>query len=561
MSKLIIPIEQYARTAAQLATENPILLDKQLVIESDTGKMKLGNGTTAYNSLPYLLVSGTTSQYVRGDGSLATFPSIPSITGLVPYTGANANVNLGAFDLTADVITGATGSYTSSGNGNTLEVTHLSGSGIALNITKGGNGEGLYINKTSGSGNAATIIGTLNATTLVKSGGTSSQFLKADGSIDSTAYYPNSNPSGFITSAALSGYIQGSGTTNYIPKFTASGTVGNSTIFTNATNVSIGSTTLTSLFNVGTSAQFQVNSSGAVIASTLLSSQASGTESSNYRLNSITLGYDATNLYGWITAGGAAARAPLVLNGGSGANVGINTSTTLPFGALQIDRNITYPNATNNSADAYSNLNKSHIKLQSNNNALMFGVDSVTNSRFAWIQSGHFDPAFATSTGTLLLNPFGGNIAIGKSSASYLVDSFLNANAQATINITNTNTGNAAFVHFRAESNAGVLSMYNFGSGYSTSGRFIASSAVIDFTGTNGASISASNTVGIIRFYTNANNERMRISSNGNVLIGTTTDNGAKLQVNGGASFVLPTSAAGLPSGALWNNGGVVNIV
>jgi hypothetical protein len=57
-----------------------------------------------------------------------------------------------------------------------------------LDITKGGNGEGIRVNKTSGSGNAATIIGTLEATTLVKTGGTSSQFLKADGSIDSNTY-------------------------------------------------------------------------------------------------------------------------------------------------------------------------------------------------------------------------------------------------------------------------------------------------------------------------------------------------------------------------------------
>jgi hypothetical protein len=132
-----------------------------------------------------LTFNGTTAQYIRGNGTLETFPTL---TGFVPYTGATANVNLGTFDLTADVITGATGSYTSSGGGNTLEVTHSSGSGIALNITKGGNGEGLYINKTSGSGNAATIIGTLNATTLVKSGGTSAQFLKADGSVDSNTY-------------------------------------------------------------------------------------------------------------------------------------------------------------------------------------------------------------------------------------------------------------------------------------------------------------------------------------------------------------------------------------
>jgi hypothetical protein len=122
-------------------------------------------------------------------GSTLNIPNYSTdLSGYVPYTGATANVNLGTFDLTADVITGATGSFASSGGSNTFAINHSSGSGIALNITKGGNGEGLYINKTSGSGNAATIIGTLNATTLVKSGGTSSQFLKADGSVDASAY-------------------------------------------------------------------------------------------------------------------------------------------------------------------------------------------------------------------------------------------------------------------------------------------------------------------------------------------------------------------------------------
>jgi hypothetical protein len=83
---------------------------------------------------------------------------------------------------------GTTGSFSSSGGSDTFSINHSSGAGIALNITKGGNGEGIYVNKTSGSGNAVTIIGTLNATTLVKSGGTSAQFLKADGTVDSTTY-------------------------------------------------------------------------------------------------------------------------------------------------------------------------------------------------------------------------------------------------------------------------------------------------------------------------------------------------------------------------------------
>jgi hypothetical protein len=134
--------------------------------------------------------TGTIAQYIRGDGSLATFPTL---TGYVPYTGATTNVDLGTHRILAQYATIA-----SSGSGDTFTLNHSSGSGIGLNITKGGSGEGLYINKTSGSGNAATIIGTLNATTFVKSGGTSSQFLKADGSVDSSTYVGGSGTSGQI---------------------------------------------------------------------------------------------------------------------------------------------------------------------------------------------------------------------------------------------------------------------------------------------------------------------------------------------------------------------------
>jgi hypothetical protein len=134
--------------------------------------------------------AGNATQYVRGDGQLATFPSL---TGFVPYTGATANVDLGTHRILAQNATIA-----SNGSGDTVTLNHTSGSGIGLNITKGGSGEGLYINKTSGSGNAATIIGTLNATTLVKSGGTSSQFLKADGSVDSTTYVGGSGVTGQV---------------------------------------------------------------------------------------------------------------------------------------------------------------------------------------------------------------------------------------------------------------------------------------------------------------------------------------------------------------------------
>jgi hypothetical protein len=123
-------------------------------------------------------------------------------------------------------LTGTTGAFTSSGSDNTFNITHSSGSGIGLNITKGGNGEGLYLNKTSGTGNAATIVGTLNATTLVKSGGTSTQYLMADG-----------------TTSTLTNPVTGTGTTNYVSKWTGTSTQAISQIFDNGTNVGIGTTT------------------------------------------------------------------------------------------------------------------------------------------------------------------------------------------------------------------------------------------------------------------------------------------------------------------------------
>jgi hypothetical protein len=148
----------------------------------------------------------TASRALVSDGSGKIAASATTTTTEIGYlagvtsaiqTQLNGKLNLTGGTLTGGLI-GTTGSFSSSGSGDTFTIGHTSGSGIALNITKNGNGEGLYINKASGSGNAATIIGTLNATTLVKSGGTASQFLKADGSVDSSTY---------ATTTALAAYL------------------------------------------------------------------------------------------------------------------------------------------------------------------------------------------------------------------------------------------------------------------------------------------------------------------------------------------------------------------
>jgi hypothetical protein len=157
------------------------------------------------DSLAGILTTVSTDNTLTGNGLVAsplkvdtTIIGTKGDLGLyLPLTGGTLTGNL----------TGTTSSFSSSGSGTTLQVNHSSGSGVGVAITKGGNGEGLTVNKTSGSGNAATITGTLEATTLVKTGGTSSEFLKANGTTDNSTYLTGNQ------TITLSGDATGSGTT------------------------------------------------------------------------------------------------------------------------------------------------------------------------------------------------------------------------------------------------------------------------------------------------------------------------------------------------------------
>jgi hypothetical protein len=64
-------------TAAQLALANPILLEGEPSTESDTGIKKIGNGITAYNSLPVESIAGSSGNVVGPavsvDGRVALF--------------------------------------------------------------------------------------------------------------------------------------------------------------------------------------------------------------------------------------------------------------------------------------------------------------------------------------------------------------------------------------------------------------------------------------------------------------------------------------------------------
>ena len=95
--------KQRTDTAANWTTANPTLLSGELGFESDTGKMKLGNGSTAWNSLAYLILIPSSGVY---PGTQLLMPlgsaSTPSLT-------FNGDPNTGIYSPGADQVALSTG--------------------------------------------------------------------------------------------------------------------------------------------------------------------------------------------------------------------------------------------------------------------------------------------------------------------------------------------------------------------------------------------------------------------------------------------------------------------
>ena len=314
---------------------------------------------------------------------------------------------------------------------------------------------------------------------------------------------------------ALTNPVTGTGTTNYLPKFTSSSTIGNSIVTESAGVVSVinGTLALSNAYNL----------TGRNAANTL-NIALIGRNSSDRVI------IDADG-YGTTIGGGGS-----VIINPTGGNVGIGTIS--PLAALDITssnsggvaanlviRNSASGNASGNQGSGLYFLGDAGYSVTNNSASII----ALTNTRSQ--SNGGSDLFFAThnnSTGptTKMTITSQGNVGIGTTSPATLfyVNGYTASNWITTLNNTGT-SGHQMYFGY----NDGSATRYGL---YITGGQG---------GGTSNFDLAVAN-----KFY---------VMSGGNVLIGTTTDNasGAKLQVTGAATF-SSSITTGIP--ATWDAAG-----
>lgn len=62
--------------SAQWTSVNPVLAEGEVAVETDTGKFKIGNGSTAWTSLPYAANTPTEARQIRLRDTAANLASL-----------------------------------------------------------------------------------------------------------------------------------------------------------------------------------------------------------------------------------------------------------------------------------------------------------------------------------------------------------------------------------------------------------------------------------------------------------------------------------------------------
>jgi len=131
----------------------------------------------------------------------------------------------------------------------------------------------------------------------------------------------------------------------------------------------------------------------------------------------------------------------------------------------------------------------------------------------------------------------GGNVGIGTSSPSQLLEVYKSQNASTNLLVRNDNAGASAEAYVNVSNGTYLTSIGTRGTGTAAYNSLDTNSGMLNYNGNTSLTINATDASAVIKFTTNNFTERMRITSGGDVIIGKTsvlwTSVGLQTEFNG----------------------------
>jgi hypothetical protein len=308
----------------------------------------------------------------------------------------------------------------------------------------------------------------------------------------------------YIASASAS--ISGSGTSGYITKWIGTSVVNNSLLYDDGTNIGIGTITPTAkLHIVGTALV-----SSSLTANSFVKSGGTSAQILMADGSVITAGTNITISGGTISASG----------GGSITGSGTTNYHAKWTGSTALGNSLIYDNGT--SIGMFNTANGLGYALEFNNNASQPRIDIVENSVYtavvksynsaAWFANNSANPVIIGTNGTEKLRvTSAGLVGIGTTTP------------QAKLDISGDDVNRSGLVVYNANASNGDKQIQIFVGGQTAYGvtSWQNSGVIESVAGLSSNFILSNYQVGPIIFQNAGRLERMRISSNGNVGIGT----------------------------------------